>query len=106
MLRSTLHLALHLIVPAAVAAAFWRETFWRTTLTMWATMLVDLDHLFANPIYDAARCSIGFHPLHGIPAITAYGVVAFFKRTRVIAAGLPIHMCLDGIDCIWMTYAP
>ena len=34
---------------------------------MMATMLVDLDHLFADPIYDPDRCSIGFHPLHQYP---------------------------------------
>ena len=27
------------------------------------TMMVDLDHLIADPIFDPQRC-IGFHPLH------------------------------------------
>ena len=40
---------------------------WKTAYTvMISTMLVDLDHLLANPVYDPQRCSIGFHPLHGL----------------------------------------
>ena len=38
-------------------------------------MLVDLDHLLADPIYDPERCSIGFHPLHSIPAIVVYALM-------------------------------
>ena len=37
-----------------------------------ATMVVDLDHLLATPVYDAARCSIGFHPLHTGPLVALY----------------------------------
>jgi hypothetical protein len=36
------------------------------------TIIVDLDHLLADPIYDPNRCSIGFHPLHSYPAIVIY----------------------------------
>ena len=32
--------------------------------TQFATMLVDLDHLLATPLYNPDRCSLGFHPLH------------------------------------------
>ena len=45
--------------------------------------VVDLDHLLAEPVYDAARCSIGFHPLHTWPAMIAYAA------SVVIAARLP-----------------
>ncbi len=69
---------------------------------MLATMLVDVDHLLATPIYDANRCSIGFHPLHKILPITFYFLLIFFPKTRIIGIGLVIHMLLDGIDCLTM----
>ncbi len=75
---------------------------------MMATMLIDLDHLLANPIYDATRCSIGFHPLHTLFPIIIYLVACFIPKTRYIGIGLIIHMLLDSIDCqmtngIWFT---
>ena len=56
-----LHLALHVLVPLLVALAFYRARWRQTLLILVATMLVDLDHLVADPIYDPDRCSIGFH---------------------------------------------
>lgn len=73
---------------------------------MLATMAVDLDHLLATPVYDADRCSIGFHPLHQFPAILLYALLFAWPRSRLIGAGLLIHMLLDGVDCVWMTYLP
>lgn len=64
-------------------------------------MLVDLDHLLANPIFDPNRCSINFHPLHTYWAIGLYVVLLFFKRTRIIGIGLLMHMLTDQIDCWW-----
>jgi hypothetical protein len=68
---------------------------------MLATMLVDLDHLFATPIFDPGRCSINFHPLHTYWAMAGYVVLLFFKKTRIIAVGLLFHMFTDYIDCQW-----
>lgn len=62
-------------------------------------MLVDIDHLLANPIYDATRCSIGFHPLHTLIPIGIYCLLCFPKKTRYLGIGLVIHMMLDSIDC-------
>ncbi len=62
-------------------------------------MLVDIDHLLANPIYDATRCSINYHPLHGFIPIAGYAVLSFIPKTRLIGIGLVIHMALDSIDC-------
>jgi len=104
MLRANFHLALHALVPAMVAAAFYRDKFWRVWLTLMATMVIDLDHLLADPMYDAGRCSIGFHPLHSYPAIAAYGVMTLWPRLRLIATGLLIHMALDGMDCVRIAY--
>ncbi len=66
---------------------------------MMLTMLVDLDHLLATPIYDASRCSINFHPLHGFIPIIIYGVLSVIPKTRIIGLGLIIHMALDSVDC-------
>ena len=66
------------------------------------TMIVDLDHLLANPIYDPNRCGIGFHPLHSYMAIGVYLVMTAIPKVRIVGMGLVIHMVLDGLDCIWM----
>jgi len=75
---------------------------------MMLTMLVDLDHLIADPIYEVARCSIGFHPFHTIFPIIGYAAICFFPKVRLIGIGLIIHMLLDSIDCqitsgVWFT---
>lgn len=95
-----LHLALHAAVPGLVAALFFRSTWRRAWLVMLLTMLVDLDHFLATPIYDPDRCSIGFHPLHTVPAIVLYAVLALPRPTRLVGLGLLIHMALDGLDCL------
>ena len=93
------HLFLHLAVPGLVAWACFRAQWRRAWLLMLATMAVDLDHLLADPIYDPLRCSIGFHPLHTAPAVAVYTALLLWRRTRVVATGLLIHMALDLGDC-------
>ena len=93
------HLALHFIAPLLVAFLFFSENLKLSYLVMMLTMLVDLDHLLASPIYDANRCSIGFHPLHQYWFIAIYLVMSFFSKTRLIGVGLIIHMSLDALDC-------
>lgn len=66
---------------------------------MIATMLVDIDHLLATPIYDPGRCSIGFHPLHTWLPIIAYAVFCVIPKLRYVGIGLIIHMALDSVDC-------
>lgn len=65
-------------------------------------MAVDFDHLLANPVFDPNRCSIGFHPLHTVPAVVLYAMLLAFPHTRLAGVGLLIHMALDGMDCVWM----
>ena len=96
----TAHLALHFTVPLLVAFLFFRENLKLSYLAMILTMLVDLDHLLASPIYDANRCSIGFHPLHQYWFIGIYLVMSLFSKTRLIGVGLIIHMSLDALDCL------
>jgi hypothetical protein len=93
------HVALHFVVPVGIAYAFFRPQWLRASLIMIATMVVDLDHLLATPLYDPNRCSIGFHPLHTAPAIVFYALLLLPKPTRLIGLGLMIHMALDVIDC-------
>ena len=104
MIRPIAHLMLHFIVPGIVARFSFPERWKRAWLIMALTIIVDFDHLLADPIYDPNRCSIGFHPLHSYPAILIYLVLTMLTKTRLIGLGLLIHMALDGIDCIWMWY--
>lgn len=67
-------------------------------------MLIDLDHLLADPVFAPGRCSIGFHPLHTWPAIIAYVLLTVHPRTRVVGVGLVLHIVLDATDCVWMRW--
>jgi hypothetical protein len=95
----TIHLLLHFLVPGAVAWLFFRTKWRKAWLIMLSTMLVDLDHLVAEPIFDPNRCSIGFHPLHTSPAIMVYTALTAISGTRLIGLGLLIHMVLDFTAC-------
>ncbi|WP_126456752.1 DUF6122 family protein [Sulfuriflexus mobilis] len=99
MLRAVLHIIAHFAVPGLVARLAFRPQWKYAWLLMSATILVDLDHLLADPIYDPNRCSIGTHPLHTEPAMAIYGVLLLVPQLRIIAAGLLIHMALDASDC-------
>jgi hypothetical protein len=105
MTHSLIHLGLHLIVPFGVARGFFQDRWRQVWVIMMLTMIIDLDHLFANPIYDPDRCSINFHPLHTYPAIGIYLLMVAIPKLRLIGLGLLIHMVLDGVDCIWIGYA-
>ncbi|QIZ85763.1 hypothetical protein HF888_04530 [Bermanella marisrubri] len=133
--RPWLHIVLHFIVPALLAWIFSRVSFlslneqglasgvkyWLLSkgafsayILMMLTMLVDIDHLLATPLYAPNRCSIGFHPLHQIPALFVYGLMVLIplllrkpnaswsKVVFWLGMGLGIHMLLDGLDCWWM----
>lgn len=101
-LSTVLHIFLHFFVPLVVAGIAYRKQFLRTWLIMSATILVDLDHLLATPVFDPNRCSIGFHPLHSYLAIGIYTCMLLTPKLRVMAIGLLIHMGLDYVDCLGM----
>lgn len=94
-----LHILLHLLIPLIISLLFFRKSWKKAYVVMVLTMLVDLDHLLATPIYDATRCSIGFHPLHTFIPICIYLIACFIPKVRYIGVGLIIHMILDSIDC-------
>jgi len=99
-LKFIIHYGLHFIAPAIIAFFFFRKQWLTVYVLFILTMLVDLDHLLATPIFDPNRCSIGFHPLHSYIAIGIYFVGLFFKKTRIIAIALLLHMFTDWIDCL------
>jgi hypothetical protein len=102
MFRPILHLGLHIIVPGTMARLLFPDRWKTAWLLMLSAMMIDLDHVLANPIYDPNRCGINFHPLHSIPAIIVYAVVAAISGTRIVGYGLLIHIILDGLDCVWI----
>jgi hypothetical protein len=101
-LRPIVHAALHVLVPGAVAGLFWRARWLRAWGVLVLTNLVDVDHLLADPLFDPNRCSIGTHPLHTWPAVALWAALAAWSPTRLVGAGLCIHMLLDAIDCGFM----
>ena len=100
--RSVIHLILHVLVPLIVSR--FASKPWLIFTILIATMLVDVDHLLADPLYDPNRCSIGFHPLHSFYLQPVYILMSFYPKTRWIGVGLVIHMILDAFDCFWMNY--
>ncbi|MEM8891628.1 MAG: DUF6122 family protein [Bacteroidota bacterium] len=103
-LQTICHYGQHFLVPGLIAWVFFRDQWKKAWLIMLATMLVDLDHLLADPIFSPDRCSIGFHPLHSEWAIGFYFILLFFPKSRIVAIGLLYHMLTDYQDCLWMWY--
>ena len=101
MWQSIVHYGLHLVAPLGIARILSKQHMWKYYLILLSTMLVDLDHLLADPIFDPNRCSVGFHPLHSYLAIGIYSIMLIPARTRIIAIGLLFHMFTDWQDCLW-----
>lgn len=100
MLIPLIHYFLHFGLPLIIALVLFRKEWKKAYLIMLATMLVDLDHLLADPIFQPDRCSIGFHPLHSYYAIGVYVLLLFFKKPyKIIGLGLVMHMATDFLDC-------
>lgn len=105
-LKTAVHYLLHFGLPFAVMLFYPRERRRTACLAMLATLLVDADHLLADPVFDPGRCSVGFHPLHSYVAIAVYVVMCFlpYERwhlpwwLRVVAIGLTLHMATDWQD--------
>ncbi len=109
--RAITHYGLHLLAPAIIALCFKKERRAKAFLIMLATMLVDLDHLMATPIFDPNRMSIGFHPLHSYPAIAIYVALCLIPYEklhwpwwlRATGVGLVLHMITDWQDyTLWL----
>ena len=105
-LQTITHYGLHFIGPGLLAFFIFKNEWRKAWIIMTATIIVDLDHLLANPIFDANRCSIGFHPLHSYYAIIIYFLMLLIpnKYIRIISAGLIFHMLVDFQDCFWRLF--
>ena len=102
MLRTTVHMLLHVAVPGMVARLAFRDRWLKAWIVMLLAIAIDIDHLLAVPVFDPNRCSIGFHPLHSYPAIGAYVAMVLVPPLRLVGLGLLIHMALDLTDCVWI----
>jgi len=94
---------MHFIAPGVIAFIFFRTNWLKIWGIFILTMLIDVDHLVATPIFDENRCSINYHPLHSIYAIILYIVFLIPKKTRILGIGLLFHIITDYLDCFWIT---
>lgn len=101
-IRHVIHYSLHLLFPFAIAYLLFTKKWKAAGVIMVSTLLIDLDHLLATPIFDPHRCSIRFHPLHTVWAFGGYLLLLFIPswRWRAIAVGCIVHLGTDGIDCL------
>jgi Family of unknown function (DUF6122) len=98
-----IHYGLHFIYPIFVAYYFYKHQWPKVVLLLWATMCIDLDHLLVQPIFDAHRCSVGFHLFHNYWMIPVYIFMLFLpKNWSIIGLGLCMHIITDSIDCMLM----
>ena len=101
-IKNSIHYSLHFLAPGLVAWFINKNEWKKIWLIFIATMLVDADHLFVQPIFDPERCSIGFHFLHSYYAIALYAITFLLVNNRLIrlvALGLLMHMATDYLDC-------
>lgn len=100
-IRYTIHYSFHFLLPFLFTYFFFREKWKISGLVMVSSILIDLDHLLASPVFDPNRCSIGFHFLHSIWAMTVYSLMFFVPswKWRAFALGCIWHLLVDKIDC-------
>ncbi len=94
-----LHYSFHFLVPLAIALIFFKKKWFQVYLIFIGTMLIDLDHLLANPIFDPNRCSINFHPLHTYYAAGVYILMVIPKKSRILGIAFLLHLFTDYLDC-------
>jgi hypothetical protein len=101
-IRHFIHYFLHFIFPFVLAFLVFKKNWKQAGLIMISSMIIDLDHLLATPIFDPNRCSIGFHPLHSIWAGIAYCSLLFIPsmKWRFFALGCLLHLATDTLDCV------
>ncbi len=98
-LNFLIHNSLHLLLPLVFCFYFFKTDWKKYSLIMLSAYLIDLDHLFSDPVFDPDRCSIGFHPLHSYYAVGLYALLVYFPKTRIPGIGLLIHIFVDMSDC-------
>jgi hypothetical protein len=100
MLQTLTHYGIHFGLPLLIAVLFFKSNWKVAYIIMLCGLLIDLDHVLANPIFDSGRCSINFHPLHSYYAIAIYIGLTILKKTRILGIGLIIHIIADAADCL------
>lgn len=99
-MRFAVHYGIHFIAPFLIAFLFYKKSFKKALLILLSAIIIDLDHLLSDPVYDTHRCSINFHLLHTYPAIFLYTLLLFHKKTRLYGVALLLHMLADTVDCL------
>ncbi|MDB2384974.1 DUF6122 family protein [Polaribacter sp.] len=99
MMKFCIHYFLHFLAPLLIAIFLFKKKWKKVYLIFLASMLIDLDHLLATPIFDPNRCSINFHPLHTYTALFIYVIFLLFSKTRLIGIALVFHLFTDYLDC-------
>jgi hypothetical protein len=92
------------MAPFLIAKIFVKEKWFKFALFMASSIIIDLDHFLATPIFDPNRCSIGFHPLHTYWAALAYTVLLFIPswKLRAFSLGCLLHLVADFSDCLFL----
>lgn len=102
-MQGIVHYFLHFGFIGIMAILLFHNDWKRAYLILLGTMVVDLDHLLANPIFQSDRISIGYHLLHTYPAMAIYGVMLLLPRPyNIIGVGLLFHMFTDFVDGMYM----
>ena len=99
MIRFLAHYGIHFIVPILIAFWFYRGDFKKVSIILLLGIIIDIDHLWATPLFDANRCSINFHPLHTYFAILIYLLLFSWKKTRILGLSLLLDILADRVDC-------
>lgn len=99
-IKPFIHYFLHFIFPIFIALFFYKNRWKKAYLLLLSTMIIDLDHLLATPIFSANRNSLEHHLLHSFPMIIFYflGCVFFKGNYRIISIGLLFHIITDAQD--------
>jgi Family of unknown function (DUF6122) len=102
-MQPVVHYSMHFVVPLFIALLIDKNNYLKIFAILLSTMIMDVDHLFANPIFMANRCSINFHFMHHLYWLPIYISLIFFKGNfRIIGIGLSFHILTDFVDCMFM----
>lgn len=103
-LQPILHYGGHFLAPFLIAWVLIRADWKRFGAVMLAANVIDIDHLWAVPIFDPDRCSIGFHSFHGWEAALVYLALLCIPRwwARAFGLGALWHLIVDAGDCTAM----
>ncbi|WP_202910568.1 DUF6122 family protein [Hymenobacter sediminis] len=100
--QTLVHYSLHFLFPAVLALVLFPAMWPGAYFILLATMLIDLDHLLATPVFDPLRCSVGYHPLHSFYAIPVYALLLLLPPpVNIIGVGVLFHLFTDTVDCLW-----